>query len=257
MANIIDVDDRPLGKLTKQQLFAYAAENPEDVAQMSFCRELLHRRAIEVQILEATDKIQERGIAARRSLARAGGTDSEARYQRLVADLEKDLARARAEVVNLPNNDYVVTHAEICAYFRARHWPEYEPMLKQYQEGTLFTAQRNGFAAFLGADPKDRLQDLKVWEKMSAWAGLCNDESGLTFLDAKALYAMRIIPSMSERQRFTTDDGMVANVHAFSEELQKDFYRWQNRYNAATLTHQWIDDSGVAYDTRQFTPDQV
>lgn len=246
--------DRPLKNLSKEQLLVYPQADPSDIAYGHFCRELVHRRAIEVAIKNAVTIIEDKMKEAAKYWAKAilENPDARKKYESTQVRLKAEKEAAQAEVDKLKDNPYVVTHGEIANYFRGRHWNEYSPLLDKFVAGTLFECQAYGWAAFLTVDYKVHRQDLATFDKLAELASVCSDEDGVTFKNIRAMWAMRMVPSMSMRARFT-DDGSVANVAAFSRELKKEYWTWFRRYNTATVIWNWKDDSGVAFDDRVFS----
>ncbi len=248
---------RPLANLTKEQLLIYpkAVATPE--ADRIFRKELLVRRGMEVAITKGVEQAEDRIKDTMRYYARNAIKDQAGRdqYDERLAKLEKDKARAQEEVAKLPANPYVVMHQEIVKHYRDTHWHEYAPMLQKYVDGTLFHAQTYGWITFLGADAKTRRADDVAFESLQAMASLCGDEDGLTFRSARAMWILRIVPSIERRHMFTDEDGTLANVNAFQGDLKKTYWRQWRAYNLSTLNWKWVDDSGVAYDERTFDPD--
>lgn len=248
---------RPLANLTKEQLLIYPKAVPTPEADRQFRKELLVRRGMEVAITNGVAQADAKILDSMRFYARAAIKDpaGRERYEAMQAKLFKEKEEAVAEVVKLPANPYVVMHQEIVKHYRDTHWPEYAPMLQQFVDGNLFQAQTYGWLSFLGCDGKTRRADDIAFEKLMAWASLCGDEDGVTYRSARAMWILRILPSIDQRHRFTDEEGRLSNISGFSPELKKAYFTQWRAYNMGTLVWQWKDDDGVANNPDMFNPD--
>lgn len=241
---------RPLRNLTKEHLFIYPQADPSQEAGFKFAREIIHRRAAHDAVKRAVDLAKERLDEAHLKMVR--NPDAQAAYEKQVAMRKRELAAAQAELDSLPANEGALSHEEVQAHYRGKHLAEYEQMIAKWKELSLFTAQQFGWTAFLTCDRDTRHGDNETFKVVQALAAFCGEDKNKDFLEILALHTYRIAPSMGSRRQYLDEEGNLKTPASLEKDLQRGYWDAWRAYNTATFTHKWPDDSGVAYDERQF-----
>jgi hypothetical protein len=148
------------------------------------------------------------------------------------------------------------TEAEITAHYQRRYAGQWEDILARWRGGRLFEAQKYGWMTFLRVRGPEWRKDMEEFARVEGIAGLMRAEKTDEFLAMRALYQTRILPSLAARRQFLDEGDPSGNiiVAALRPEAKRRYWRWWREYNTLTLRYQWADDSGVAYDPRQFDP---
>lgn len=242
---------RPLRNFTREQLFIYPQADPSTEAGFKFAREIIHRREVFNRIKSAVDTAKDRLEEAHQKMVR-NAHEAKAPYEKQVDMRKRDLAKAQADMDGILKNDEALSHEEVQSHYRAKHLPEYEAMIVKWKSLDLFKAESFGWATFLTTDRDTRKGDETTFKALEALAGLCNEGTSKTFLEIMVFNAFRIAPSMGWRRQFL-DEGDNLKAPASLEKDQQRFYwdAWR-AYNTATFNYKWVDDSGVAYDERNF-----
>jgi len=276
---------RPLANLTKPQLFKYTAaagDTPE--AHWDFSKELIARNAAylgeEAKVRKAELEFQGQQRRAHQATlnvmhaeellrdaiaASKPDTSTETAYLERVkaalktAEMDVDLSSKlleakRAKLKDAQSQDSTMSPDEILGHYRSIYLSEWNLAVQKWGQLDLFNAQRYGWNAFLSAAKDTVLADLKEYKRVEGLAVLVGHEKGLTMQAMRSLYHVRIMPSLSDRRMFFNDGDPErgSNVASLKPEQKSRYWSWWRDYNTMTVRFKWEDDSGAAYDERQF-----
>lgn len=272
--------ERPLKAMTKDQLFKYPAADPTDASYWEFSKELIARRAaFDHLVIEADDadrdvvreeyrvrstlglvsKYREQLDAAKDEdsgrlatellrIANSSHRQAEASHQRQV----NNAAELRARLQTTAKNETVISAEELQAYFTKQTDAEWKAILEAWMSSTLFKAQGHGWLSFLAVRSKERNVDSDAYWKAEGVARLRGVENSETFQQIRALYQVRVMPTLAARHQFLSDgkaDGGLIIASMKPHERAK-YWAWAQAYASATLANEWMDDGGVDYNAR-------
>jgi hypothetical protein len=278
---------RPLAALTKEQLWKYPLADPSADAEWEFSKEVMQRlmayrgRQAEADTARAdVDRAARMLSTAELNLVRAKDKGPEAQlhgeqaqHAALIQQLENAVQRAKVNAQRAQEQaaklqrsldqiggvNELISDTEIQSYYTRRYAGEWNRIMQAWQEGTLLDAQKYGFYSFLHVRGEQQRTDVRAYKQAEGIANLVGQMEGPTFLAMRALYQIRVMPSLQERRAFLADneaDGEI-QVAALKPEQRKKYWEWWRAYNSMTLRYQWTDDSGVAYDDRMFNPNKL
>ncbi len=246
LGNIYGSGHRPLQRFTKEQLFAYPMADPTEEAHWRFTHEVLARRGKEAKVKGFLKHTKDQTQKAERRVAMAPNAEDLVIRAKYLAFCKTQEAKAQAAADALRDDDQAVSHEEVQAFYKRRSMPAFQAFIDRYNKHDLFKAQGYGFLSFLTAKAEDRKQDETTWDVVLRLAAEVDEEKSAIFLEIRAMYISRILPSIATRRRFTTEEGNTTPIASLKDFLQKEYWHWWRNYYTATLVHDWMDDSGVA-----------
>lgn len=247
---------RPHHKLTKQQLFdqlrAASAGATEDLASLN--SEVMERTFNYHDFREPILRKKEKRSAELMLADRPGVSDElKAAIKRGTDRLRREIEEDRAQAHGQAEFEQAISSDELDNFYRGMFGGALDPLLRSFREGRLFHAANYSFASFLEAEAEQRTEDVHKFEELREKAELALQTDSVEYKSAAAMYHFRISPSTTDRAKFLDKDRRVVNPDHLETDVAKEYWKWWRRYNRATVTYQWKDDSGVAYDARSFT----
>lgn len=242
-------DNRPLYDLSNEQLFKYPQAVPTEDAFWDFCKEATARVRTYAAQANKRAEIERREKQAAENLKKRGEI-----HQKRAELLTAEAQTMHQEVDGEP----VLSHAQLQAFFMARHMREWKEMVALYEKNQFFIAQNYEFIDFLRAPRKEVREDANKFAEFQSIALLSGADNCDLFRDVRTFYHIRIMPTMQSRHEFLKDQAEGADVVVASLEPAKrrEYWRWWRTYYTATVKRNWGPVGGMSSNAGFFSLDK-